>query len=124
MGALCASQTACGKSAPSTADGASIHGDGGAAGNHDSAAADGGDGLNDSISTGPDPVNPICPQVRPLDGAYAPKGKCCYRVANSTRIQAQGDGPLDTIQYRIAYQQTVNHPRSVGLDAINTVKRG
>ncbi|HEX7479290.1 MAG TPA: hypothetical protein VF331_15900 [Polyangiales bacterium] len=57
--------------------------------------------------------------MRPLDGAYAAKGKCCYRVANSTRIKAQGDGPLDTIEYRVAYQATTNQPQSLGLGAIN-----
>ncbi len=71
----------------------------------------------------PDLINPDCPEdVFPTgDGKYAPKGKCCYRTANSTRIAAQGDGDHDIAEYRLNYVQTTNHPKSIGLDILRGI---
>ncbi len=90
-------------------------------------AADGGgkaDGGDPDTIPAPDKPNPLCPQkIDPITGIYAPKGKCCYRTANSTRLDAQGDGALDTMEYRLNYSQTTNHPMSIGLGAIVTLTK-
>ena len=44
----------------------------------------------------PDPINMSCPlnDIGPREGAFAMKGKCCYRTSNKARIR--DDAPART----------------------------
>lgn len=91
----------------------------GAGAGADSGSSSADSGSNPDSIPAPDAPNPLCPQgIDPVTGIYAPKGKCCYRTANSTRVKAQGDGALDVLEYRVNYSQTVNHPMSLGVSYV------
>lgn len=86
-----------------------------------SSGSDGG-GAGSGGGVAPDPLNPYCPtKVGPLDGEYGLKGDCCYRTANSTRVEEQGDGPDVEVEYRLNYIQTTNHPMSIGLELLRSI---
>jgi hypothetical protein len=70
----------------------------------------------------PDDLNPYCPtEIPPADGAFGPKGKCCYRTANSTRVEQRGDSDAASIEYRLQYVQTTNHPLTIGQDFLRSI---
>ena len=55
------------------------------------------------------PPNPECPQmIGPVTGPFAPKGSCCYRTSNRTRIAAQ-TGDTRTLEYRFNLFLVKNH---------------
>jgi hypothetical protein len=91
--------------------------DGGGGGDTDGGSS-GGAGEGGGDAGGPDPVNKYCPtKIGPFSGEY----DCCYREANSTRLEETGDSDMATLEYRLQYVQTNNHPMSIGQDALKVI---
>ncbi len=74
----------------------------------------GGGGAGMCVNTGEDNVS--CPDgVGPFDGPCAPKGMCCHRSSNTTKIAALGADESALLEYRVTQSNVVNHPLSTGL---------
>ena len=73
-------------------------------------------GASYDVCLNPGDINPDCPQVPPLTGECAPRGECCRRSSNIAKEEALGpDDPL-TLEYRVNYSVTANHPTTIGVE--------
>lgn len=59
-------------------------------------------------------INLDCPEVAPLDGTQAARGQCCHRVSNIDREALLDPNEPAALEYRVQYQATMNHPRTIG----------
>jgi hypothetical protein len=77
-------------------------------------AGDGGAPL--CINTEMDNQN--CPAVPPFKGPCTARGACCHRSSNSAKEAALGPNDPLTLEYRLNYSFTVNHPMTIGMPLV------
>ena len=83
-------------------------------GNAADGGKDSGEGRGGGDVPADDALNPDCPAnaaAKPYDGKYGMKGACCYRTSNTSRLNASAD--TATLEYRVSYFVTNNHPKSI-----------
>ena len=94
-------------------DGSTMAGTGSAAGTGGGMTAGTGGGMMVDDT----PPNGDCPQlIGPLDGAYAPKGACCYRTSNTARVDPAA--ATRTYEFRLNYFLLINHKKTVSPDVL------
>lgn len=71
-----------------------------------------------------DPPGPLCPDVEPLTGPFAMKGRCCYRTSNKLKLEQSDNGKAE-LEFRMMASQVVTQPATIGSIAfLDFVQRG
>jgi hypothetical protein len=128
--ALCGAGAAC-KSGDDDDDTASMGGagtgSGGSTGGGAGSSSTGSGGGGAKPSGGVDAcgstaaANLMCPTIAPIDGDCAPKGMCCQRASNKDKEAALGPDDNLVLEYRVEFSDTLNHPKTIGVDALKTL---
>jgi hypothetical protein len=95
-------------------DGGTTGGMGGSGGMTGGMGGMGGNPGDKCVNPGAD--NLMCPDlVGPFEGdVCAPKGECCHRSSNATKLAALGPDEPAIMEWRVSNSKVLNHPKTTG----------
>jgi hypothetical protein len=74
-------------------------------------------GGEEGLCVNPGEENTMCPDlVGPFEGdVCSPKGECCHRSSNATKLEALGPDETAVMEWRVSNSAVLNHPDTTGM---------